>query len=143
MIVLLYTNEKIVCIKRGVTMNTNSLKTFIAVCEHAGFSAAAKELGYTQSTVSSQIKQLEASEPRTDRTGPPSVRLRRERPSSRQGVLAPAEAGSARGRANQGGTTAFSAVLDFHQGRRFSFARPPAGRPHSPHSTTEKRGGTP
>ena len=60
MIVLLYTNEKIVCIKRGVTMNTNSLKTFIAVCEHAGFSAAAKELGYTQSTVSSQIKQLEA-----------------------------------------------------------------------------------
>lgn len=41
-------------------MNTNSLKTFIAVCEHAGFSAAAKELGYTQSTVSSQIKQLEA-----------------------------------------------------------------------------------
>ena len=60
MIVLLYTSEKIVCIKRGVTMNTNSLKTFIAVCEHAGFSAAAKELGYTQSTVSSQIKQLEA-----------------------------------------------------------------------------------
>ena len=60
MIVLLYTNEKIVYIKRGVTMNTNSLKTFIAVCEHAGFSAAAKELGYTQSTVSSQIKQLEA-----------------------------------------------------------------------------------
>lgn len=40
-------------------MNINSLKTFIAVCEHAGFSAAAKELGYTQSTVSSQIKQLE------------------------------------------------------------------------------------
>ena len=56
------------------------------------------------------------SEPRTDRTGPPSVRLRRERPSSRQGVLAPAEAGSARGRANQGGTTAFSAVLDFKDG---------------------------
>ena len=41
-------------------MNTNNLKTFIAVCGHAGFSAAAKELGYTQSTVSSQIKQLEA-----------------------------------------------------------------------------------
>lgn len=64
------------------------------------------------------------SEPRTDRTGPPSVRLRRERPSSRQGVLAPAEAGSARGRANQGGTTAFSAVLDFHQGRRFLLPGP-------------------
>lgn len=40
-------------------MDTNVLKTFIAVCEYAGFSAAAKELGYTQSTVSSQIKQLE------------------------------------------------------------------------------------
>lgn len=40
-------------------MNINTLKTFIVVCEHSGFSAAAKELGYTQSTVSSQIKQLE------------------------------------------------------------------------------------
>ena len=39
-------------------MDTNVLKTFIAVCEYSGFSAAAKELGYTQSTVSSQIKQL-------------------------------------------------------------------------------------
>lgn len=40
-------------------MDTNVLKTFIAVCEHSGFSAAAKALGYTQSTVSTQIKQLE------------------------------------------------------------------------------------
>ena len=31
-------------------MDTNVLKTFIAVCEYSGFSAAAKELGYTQST---------------------------------------------------------------------------------------------
>lgn len=40
-------------------MDTNVLKTFIAVCEYAGFSAAAEKLGYTQSTVSSQIRQLE------------------------------------------------------------------------------------
>ena len=40
-------------------MDTNVLKTFIAVCEYSGFSAAAEKLGYTQSTVSSQIRQLE------------------------------------------------------------------------------------
>ena len=40
-------------------MDINVLKTFIAVCEHSGFSAAAEKLGYTQSTVSSQIHQLE------------------------------------------------------------------------------------
>ena len=32
-------------------MDTNVLKTFIAVCEYSGFSAAAKELGYTQSKI--------------------------------------------------------------------------------------------
>mgnify|MGYP000447034372 FL=1 len=41
-------------------MDTNVLKTFVAVCEYLGFSAAAEKLGYTQSTVSSQIKQLES-----------------------------------------------------------------------------------
>ena len=40
-------------------MDTNVLRTFIAVCEYSGFSAAAQKLGYTQSTVSSQIRQLE------------------------------------------------------------------------------------
>lgn len=40
-------------------MDTNVLKTFVAVCEYSGFSSAAEKLGYTQSTVSSQIKQLE------------------------------------------------------------------------------------
>lgn len=40
-------------------MDLNVLKTFIAVCEYGGFSAAGDKLGYSQSTVSSQIKQLE------------------------------------------------------------------------------------
>ena len=40
-------------------MDITVLKTFISVCEYAGFSAAAEKLGYTQSTVSSQIRQLE------------------------------------------------------------------------------------
>ena len=42
-----------------VDMDINILKTFVAVCEYSGFSAAAEKLGYTQSTVSSQIKMLE------------------------------------------------------------------------------------
>lgn len=41
-------------------MDIHVLDTFVAVCEYSGFSAAAEELGYTQSTVSSQIRQLEA-----------------------------------------------------------------------------------
>ena len=40
-------------------MDLNVLKTFVAVCEYGGFSNAGEKLGYTQSTVSSQIKQLE------------------------------------------------------------------------------------
>lgn len=40
-------------------MDIHVLKTFVAVCEYSGFSAAAEKLGYTQSTVSSQIRQLE------------------------------------------------------------------------------------
>ena len=40
-------------------MDINVLRTFVAVCEYAGFSAAGEKLGYSQSTVSSQIKQLE------------------------------------------------------------------------------------
>lgn len=40
-------------------MDINVLKTFVAVCEYAGFSAAGEKLGLTQSTVSSQIKQFE------------------------------------------------------------------------------------
>ncbi|MDO4467387.1 MAG: LysR family transcriptional regulator [Bacillota bacterium] len=40
-------------------MDIHVLKTFVAVCELSGFSAAAHKLGFTQSTVSSQIRQLE------------------------------------------------------------------------------------
>lgn len=40
-------------------MDMNVLRTFVAVCEYSGFSAAGEKLGYTQSTVSAQIKQLE------------------------------------------------------------------------------------
>lgn len=40
-------------------MDINVLKTFVAVCEYAGFSSAGEKLGYSQSTVSSQIRQLE------------------------------------------------------------------------------------
>ena len=34
-------------------MDLNVLRTFVAVCEYSGFSAAGERLGYTQSTVSS------------------------------------------------------------------------------------------
>ena len=37
-------------------MDTNVLKTFIAVCEYSGFSAAAKELGYPYHTGVVQCK---------------------------------------------------------------------------------------
>ena len=39
-------------------MDTNVLKTFIAVCEYSGFSAAAKELGYTERRISQLIKSI-------------------------------------------------------------------------------------
>lgn len=38
-----------------------ALKTFIAVCKHGTFAAAAERIGLTQSAVSSQIKRLEES----------------------------------------------------------------------------------
>lgn len=40
-------------------MDIHVLNTFVTVCECSGFSAAAQKLGYTQSTVSSQVRQLE------------------------------------------------------------------------------------
>lgn len=40
-------------------MDTKTLKSFIHVAELGSFTKAAKELGYAQSTISSQIKQLE------------------------------------------------------------------------------------
>ena len=42
-----------------MTMEIRSLKTFIQVAERSSFTKAAEALNYTQSTVSSQIKQLE------------------------------------------------------------------------------------
>ncbi|GAB2732296.1 LysR family transcriptional regulator [Kitasatospora kifunensis] len=41
-------------------MDTRYLHAFVAVVEHGGISAAAKELGYAQSSVSAQLKRLEA-----------------------------------------------------------------------------------
>lgn len=64
--IIRYNNENIVSIflkihikEAYIIMDINVLKTFVAVCEYGGFSAAGEKLGYTQSTVSSQIKQLE------------------------------------------------------------------------------------
>ncbi len=41
-------------------MDTRCLRAFVAVADHGGISAAAKELGYAQSSVSAQLKRLEA-----------------------------------------------------------------------------------
>ena len=40
-------------------MDLRNLKTFISVAELASFTRAAEQLGFSQSTVSFQIKQLE------------------------------------------------------------------------------------
>lgn len=40
-------------------MEIRNLKTYIEVCEKGSFTKAAQQLGYTQSTVTAQIKQLE------------------------------------------------------------------------------------
>ncbi|WP_329565249.1 LysR family transcriptional regulator [Kitasatospora sp. NBC_01266] len=41
-------------------MDTRYLRAFVAVAEHGGISAAAQQLGYAQSSVSAQLKRLEA-----------------------------------------------------------------------------------
>ncbi|MFI0717329.1 LysR family transcriptional regulator [Streptomyces inhibens] len=41
-------------------MDTRYLRAFVAVADHGGISAAARELGYAQSSVSAQLKRLEA-----------------------------------------------------------------------------------
>ena len=45
--------------KRQVGMTITQLSTFIQIAEFKSFSAAANSLGYAQSTVTTQIKQLE------------------------------------------------------------------------------------
>ena len=40
-------------------MEIRNLKTYIEVCEKGSFTRAAQQMGYTQSTVTAQIKQLE------------------------------------------------------------------------------------
>lgn len=44
-----------------VSMNTDLLKTFLAVCETGSFTAASEQVGRTQSAVSLQIQRLELS----------------------------------------------------------------------------------
>ncbi|MGW7254699.1 LysR family transcriptional regulator [Streptomyces sp. NPDC054834] len=41
-------------------MDTRYLRAFVAVADHGGISAAAQQLGYAQSSVSAQLKRLEA-----------------------------------------------------------------------------------
>ena len=43
----------------GWKMELRNLRTLVAIAEFGSFSAAAEELGYTQSTVTMQIKALE------------------------------------------------------------------------------------
>lgn len=52
-------------------MEIRNLKTYIEVCEKGSFTKAAQQLGYTQSTVTGQIKQLEEElgTPLFDRNG--------------------------------------------------------------------------
>ena len=45
--------------RRRETVDIRALKTFILVSELSSFTKTAEKLGYAQSTVSSQIKQLE------------------------------------------------------------------------------------
>lgn len=45
----------------GAAVDIDLLKTFVAVCDTASFTAAAKRVGRTQSAVSLQIRRLEAS----------------------------------------------------------------------------------
>lgn len=58
-------------LKRGLTMEMRHVKTFCAVVKYGGFSKAARELDYAQSTVTTHIKALEndLQSPLFDRLG--------------------------------------------------------------------------